>query len=142
MATRQDRVPRMPRGTRARPAVGRREAGSLSLEAAMALPLVALLAFAFLQLVGVSRDALLAQDLARVGARVAATSTSDRDVEQAIRAAAGRDLETEIRVTPATRRHGSTITVEVVVRRPARPFPYAVRGRAVAHGEPLLGGGS
>lgn len=104
----------------------------------MALPVVALCALGVLQLLGVARDALLAQDLARLGARTAATTPSDAAVRDAIVDAAGPDLRPEVRVTPASRGRGSTVTVTVTVRRPGGVFDVALTGRAVAHGEPQL----
>lgn len=104
----------------------------------MALPLVALSAVAMLQLVGVVRDALLAQDLARIGARVAATDPSDTAVVDAVTAAAGGDVDTEVRITPPMRRHGDTVTVEVHLQRTGALLDVVLTGRAVAHGEPVL----
>lgn len=104
----------------------------------MALPLVALCAVAMLQLVGVVRDALLAQDLARIGARVAATDPSNAAVVDAVRAAAGEGVDTEVTITPPLRRHGHTVTVEVHLRRPDALLDVDLTGRAVTHGEPVL----
>lgn len=104
----------------------------------MALPVVALCALGVLQLLGVARDALLAQDLARLGARTAATTTSDAAVRDAVADAAGPDLQARVQVTPASRSRGTTIVVSVTVRRPGRILDVALTGRAVAHGEPLL----
>ena len=106
----------------------------------MALPVVALCALGVLQLLGVARDALLAQDLARLGARTAATTTSDTTVRDAITDAAGPDLRPRVQVTPTSRRRGSTVVVSVTVRRPGRVLDVALTGRAVAHGEPQLDG--
>lgn len=109
----------------------------------MAVPVVALCALALLQLVGVVRDALLAQDLARLGARLAATEPSDAPVVDAVAAAAGDGVTTEVVIDPSGRRHGDTVTVTVRLRRPGRWLEVDVTGRAVTHGEPLLddGGG-
>lgn len=115
--------------------------GSLSLEAAMALPLVALCALALLQLVGVVRDALLAEDLARIGARVAATDPSDAAVVDAVAAAAGDDVTTEVDVSPSARHRGDTVIVTVHLRRPGRWIDVDLAGRAVVHGEPVLDAG-
>lgn len=104
----------------------------------MALPVVALCAVGLLQLVGVARDALLAQDLARLGARTAATTTSDAAVRAAIVDAAGPDLRADVVITPSSRGRGSTVTVTVTVHRPDRVLDLASTGRAVAHGEPQL----
>lgn len=124
-----------------RGARGGRRDGSLSLEAAMTLPLVALCALALLQLVGVVRDALLAEDLARIGARVAATDPSDAAVVDAVTAAAGDDVTTEVDVAPTARHRGDTVTVTVRLRRPGRWIDLDLTGRAVVHGEPLLDAG-
>lgn len=104
----------------------------------MALPLVALCAVAMLQLVGVVRDALLAQDLARIGARVAATDPSHTAVVDAVRRAAGSDVDTEVTILPPLRRHGDTVTVEVRLQRPGGLLDVELSGRAVTHGEPVL----
>lgn len=104
----------------------------------MALPLVALCAVAMLQLVGVVRDALLAQDLARIGARVAATDPSNAAVVDAVRSAAGDGVDTSVTITPPMRRHGHAVTVEVLVRRPGGLFDIDLTGSAVVHGEPVL----
>ena len=72
----------------------------------MALPVVALCAVALLHVVGVARDALLAQDLARLGARTAATTTSDAEVRAAVAAAAG-DGTVTVAVTPSGRGRGT-----------------------------------
>lgn len=132
-------VPPPPRRvTPTRRGVGRAADGSLSLEFALALPLVAFVAFALLQIVGVARDALLAQDLARLGARIAATSSSDHAVHTAVANGAGPGVTTEVTVTPPVRHRGDTIVVEVTVRRPRRPLDLPVTGRAATHGEPVL----
>lgn len=112
--------------------------GSLSLEAALAVPLVAVVAMGLLQVLGVARDALLAQDLARLGVRVAATTTSDAAVREAIVDAAGAEVTTHVRIAPPVRRRGTAVVVEVELRRPGRVLDAAVTGRAVAHGEPQL----
>lgn len=104
----------------------------------MVLPLVALSALAMLQLVGVVRDALLAQDLARIGARVAATDPSHEAVARAVASAAGPQVTTTVTILPSTRRHGDTITVEVRLRRPGRVLDVELTGRAATHGEPVL----
>ena len=73
----------------------------------MALPLVALCALALLQVVGVARDALLAEDLARIGARVAATDGSNAAVVDAVTAAAGDGVTAQVEVRPPLRRPGT-----------------------------------
>jgi hypothetical protein len=114
------------------------QGGSLSLEMAMALPVLALCAVVLLQGVGVARDALLAQELARLGARVAATSPSDAAVRDAVARAAGPDVDVAVMISPPVRGHGTTIRVRVDLHRPDRPIDVRLRGSAVAHGEPQL----
>ena len=104
----------------------------------MAIPVVALCALALLQVVGVVRDALHAQDLARVGARVAATEPSDAAVVDAVLAAAIDGVEVVVDVTPSQRHHGDTVTVGVTLRRPGRWVDLDLTGTAATHGEPLL----
>ncbi len=104
----------------------------------MVMPLVALCALAMLQLVGVVRDALLAQDLARIGARVAAVDPSHEAVARAIASAAGPDVATTVTILPPMRRHGDTITVEVRLQRPGGLLDVELTGRAATHGEPVL----
>jgi hypothetical protein len=116
----------------------RRTDGSLSLELAMVLPVLALCALVLIQGVAVARDALLAQELARLAARVAATSPSDAVVRDAVTRAAGPDVDVVVTISPPVRGHGTTIRVQVELRRPDHPLPMSLRGRAVAHGEPLL----
>ena len=107
----------------------------------MALPLVALCALALLQMVGVARDALLASDLARLGVRVAATDADNTAVVDAITAAAGPHVTTDVRVLPSPRRSGDEVVVVVHLRRPGRWVDVELTGRAVAHAEPVLDAG-
>jgi Flp pilus assembly protein TadG len=112
--------------------------GSLSLEFALALPLVALCLLALLEGVGLLRDALLVQDAARLGARVAATTGDDGAVVAAVRDLLGADRDVTVAVTPTPRRTGDTITVSVVLTARFGPARPAVHGRAVTRGEPIL----
>ncbi len=125
-----------------RPGRGADPAGSLSLEIAMALPLLALGAFAVLQLVGVGRDLLLVQELAALGARVAATTTDDTSVAGAVHAAAGDGHVVDVVITPSPRRRGDLVTVRVVLQTTFGPFTPRVTAGAVGRGEPSLSGGS
>lgn len=104
----------------------------------MAMPVVALCALGLLSLVGVVRDALLAEDLARLGARLAATDPSDTRVASAVADAAGDEVVTEVTIDPSLRHHGDTVVVTVTVHRPDRRFDLTLTGRAAVHGEPLL----
>lgn len=107
----------------------------------MLLPMVALCAFALLQLVTVGRDAVTVQEAARVGARVAATTHDDGRVRHAVREVLGpyRGARATITVQPPDRRSGDTVTVEVSFPSRFGPFEPVVGGRAVSRGEPILG---
>ena len=105
-----------------RPSRGADRAGSLSLEIAMALPLLALGAFAVLQLVGVGRDLLLVQELAGLGARVATTTVDDASVAAAVHTAAGDGHVVEVVITPSPRHRGDLVTVTVVLQTAFGPF--------------------
>lgn len=121
-----------------RPARGADLAGSLSLEVAMALPVLALAAFAVLQLVGVGRDMLLAQELAALGARIAATTTDDAHVARAVHDAAGDGHVLDVTIVPSPRGRGDIVTVGVVVQTTFGPFAPRVSADAVSRGEPTL----
>lgn len=105
----------------------------MALEFALLLPLVALLLVATLQLVGLVRDVLVVQDLARQVARVAAVSNDDGPA----RAVVGDRLPgATVAITPLRRRSGTT--VRVVVRHVAEVAGQRVPvvGRAAALVEP------
>lgn len=115
-----------------------REEGAVSLEAALLLPFVALVTLAVLQLVGVARDLLLVHEVARAGARAAATTLADAPVTAAAREAAdGRPVA--ITILPSPRAPGTVVAVAVELADRFGPIPYTVRARAVAEVEPGAG---
>jgi hypothetical protein len=122
----------------ARPPTGRGEAGSLSLEAVLVLPVLALLVVVLLDVAALARDVLVAHEAARVGVRVAATTTGAGPVVAAARAAAP-ELHLEVEVVPATRRDGDLARVTVTVRRRVVGTSLPVRATAVARVEPAVG---
>ena len=118
----------------------RGERGSQALELALAAPFVALLLVGVLAGAAVALQQVLAQQLAGVGARVAAVD-GDAAVRSRIAAVAGPDVAVEVTPGDGTRRPGDL--VEVVVRVPPRvavPGLAALVGRAVAQVEDVPGG--
>ena len=82
----------------------------MSLELALLLPMVAMLLVAVLQMVGLARDLLVVQDLARQAARVAAT-TSDHGTVTAV--VTGRLPAADVEVVPGARLPGTQVRVTV-----------------------------
>lgn len=117
------------------------ERGSVSLEAALALPVVVLAAFALLQLVGLLTDAMSVREAAAAAARVAATTTANEPVESAVRVAVGADRDVTVAVTPPRRRSGTLIRVEVRMASRLGPLQPTVTATSASRGEPVLGGG-
>ncbi len=116
------------------------EAGVLSLEAVLVLPILALLALGLLEVVGVVRDVLLLHEGARAGVRAAATTTGVAPVEQAVREAVP-DVPVVVTVSPATRRDGDLVRVELVLDRKVGPVTHRLRASGVARVEPAVGTG-
>lgn len=116
----------------------RAETGSLALESALALPVVALVVLAVLQVAGVVRDELLVQEAARSALR-SAVSTRDAApvVVAAEEAADGRDVV--VRVVPRRRRPGDLVRVEVRLAGRLGPFRTTAVGRAAGRVEPGAG---
>lgn len=117
----------------------RREGGSLSLEAVMILPLLALFAAVLLQVAVIISDVLLVHEAARAGARAAATTTGSSPVSTAARAAAPELEDLVVQVTPTVRRDGDLARVEVAVERSVGPASHTLRATAVARVEPAVG---
>jgi Flp pilus assembly protein TadG len=115
--------------------------GSLSLETALTMPVVALAAFALLQLTGVMTDAIAVREAAATAARTAATTTSDAAVHAAASAAVGDDRGLIVSVAPARRRGGTLIRVEVRLASRFGPLRPTLTATAAARGEPVLGNG-
>lgn len=120
---------------------GRNDAGMLSLEAVLVLPVLALLVIGVLQVAGVVRDVLVLHEAARAGARAAATTSGTAGPAAAARQAAPELAGLTVRVTPAVRRDGDLVRVEVTVRRSIGPVGHTLRASAVSRVEPAVGHG-
>ncbi|MDX1658270.1 MAG: TadE family type IV pilus minor pilin [Nitriliruptorales bacterium] len=118
--------------------MNRRDEGVLSLEFALALPLLLLAVLTALQGLVLGRDVLLAHEAARAGARAAATSTSNAAVDRAVTAAIG-DRAAGVTIQPAGRSAGDTVTVEVVLDTHLGPKRFEVRATAATRVEPGVG---
>lgn len=117
----------------------RSEAGSVSLEYGLAVPVLFLLILVVFHAAVVGRDALLVQHAARHGARTAATTTDDRAVRAAVRDAMdGRAAE--VTIGPSRRRSGGVVHVTVTYRSQAGVGDTVLTGSAVASVEPGVGG--
>lgn len=114
-----------------------RDDGSQALEAALVLPVLALVLVAVMQAIAVVADGVVAQEAARRGARVAMTTMEDGTVRQAVMDVVG-DREVQVDVT-GSRGPGQDVTVEVVVVSRLGPHRPRVVGRSTARGEPVLG---
>ncbi len=106
----------------------------VALELALTLPLVALLLVAGLALVGVVRSSLVAQEAARLGARVAAVDGDDAAVRRAVADVLGPVAE--VRVGP--RRTRGIVEVTVVVPVDVVGLPRTVTARSAALVEPVV----
>lgn len=107
--------------------------GVVSLEFVLLLPLLALLLGVVLQVVGVVRDVLVVQDLARQAVRVAAVSADDGRAHAVV---TDRLVEATVDVTPVRRRTGSTVHVVVRYVTDVAGQPVPIVGRATAMVEP------
>lgn len=112
--------------------------GSSSLEFALTVPVLFVLVVVVLHSAVFVRDAVLVQHAAHEGARVAATTTSDRAVRAAVTAALDGRVG-EVTITPSPRRAGDTVVVVVVHHSVAGPVGVDVRGRAATRVEPVVG---
>lgn len=99
------------------------EQGSAALELALVLPLVVLLLVVLLHAAVLGSDVVAAQGVAREAARVASVA-DDREVQQAVRRAAGRrDLRVEVHPPASARSAGDTVTASISLRSAAfSPF--------------------
>ncbi len=112
--------------------------GSLSLELALTVPALFLLMLVVFHAAAYARDALLTQDAARRGARVAATSLDDGAIRTAVRDALdGRSAE--VTVHPSARRAGDVVRVTVTLQSRVVPGAPPLTARAVAAVEPGVG---
>ncbi len=114
------------------------ESGMLSLEVVLVLPVVALLVLGLLQVAALGRDLLVLQEAARVGARVAATTTGATAPERAARAAAPELSGLVVEVTPAVRADGDLVVVTVRAERRMGPISRTLRAEALALVEPVV----
>lgn len=111
--------------------------GSVTLETALTLPLVALVLAAVLQLVLVVGDELVAQEAARAALRAAVTSAGPGTPHgAAAEAAAPRDVEVE--VVPRRRTGGEVVRVTVRISRELGPLRTVAVGRSVGRAEAVL----
>ena len=116
-----------------------REAGMLSLEVVLVLPVVALLVLGLIQVAALGRDLLVLHEAARVGARVAATTSGASAPERAARAAAPELRGLVVEVTPAVRRDGDLVVVAVLAEHRIGPVTRTLRAQAIARVEPVVG---
>ncbi len=136
-------VPRQPvRPERGGPARARDgEHGFLSLEWVLSVPVVVLLAALIVAAGYLIRDVLLLQEAARVGARVASTTTGDQAVTHAV-----HDAAPELRgglnvsVIPRLRQPGDHVEVRVATTRRYGPLSHRLLARSSARVEPVLEG--
>jgi Flp pilus assembly protein TadG len=120
------------------------EGGFLSLEYVMVLPVLAVLLGIVLATGAVVRDVLVLQEAARVGARVASTTTGDLATRSAVHQAAPElaDGALTVRITPGIRQGGDQVQVEVTAQRRYGPFDRQLRARSTARVEPIVDHGT
>ncbi|MDX1620300.1 MAG: TadE/TadG family type IV pilus assembly protein [Nitriliruptorales bacterium] len=112
--------------------------GVLSLEFALALPMLLLAVLAALQGLALGRDVLIVHEAARAGARAAATSTGSGAVDAAISEALdGRDADRTI--SPPERKTGDLVVVTVVLTSRIGPQELEVSATSAARVEPGVG---
>ena len=119
---------------------GARDGGMLSLEVVLMLPVIALIVLGLIQVAALGRDLLVLHEAARVGARVAATTSGTSAPERAARAAAPELGGLTVRVTPAVRADGDLVIVEVSAEHRLGPVTRTLRAQALARVEPAVGG--
>lgn len=112
----------------------------LSLETVLVLPVIALLIVGIIQVAALGRDLLVLLEAARVGARVAATTTGVFAPERAARAAAPELRGLVIEVAPAVRSDGDLVVVIVRAEHRLGPTVRTLEARAVSRVEPVVGG--
>jgi len=118
----------------------RDEDGMLSLEAVLVLPVVALLIVGMIQVAALGRDLLVLHEAARVGARVAATTSGTTAPERAARAAALELRGLVVEVAPTVRSDGDLVVVVVSAEHRLGPVTRTLEARAIARVEPVVGG--
>jgi Flp pilus assembly protein TadG len=118
---------------------GTDDAGMLSLEVVLVLPVIAVLVLGLIQVAALGRDLLVLQEAARVGARVAATTSGTSAPERAARAAAPELRGLVVTVTPPVRADGDLVVVEVLADHRLGPVTRTLRAQALARVEPVVG---
>jgi len=117
-----------------------RDDGMLSLEVVLMLPVIALIVLGLIQVAALGRDLLVLHEAARIGARVAATTSGTSAPERAARAAAPELSGLAVRVTPAVRADGDLVVVEVTAQHRLGPVTRTLRAQSLARVEPGVGG--
>ncbi|MTV24896.1 hypothetical protein FTX61_05615 [Nitriliruptoraceae bacterium ZYF776] len=116
--------------------------GAVSFEAAMLLPIMAVLFTLLLVFASVGRDLIVLHEGARAGARAAATTTDDAEVVRLAREAAPELRDLDVTVVPSVRQDGDVVRVIVTTRRSylfgIRP---SLRAQAVSRVEPGVAAG-
>lgn len=116
----------------------RSQRGSLSLEAVLVLPILALVVVGLLEVAGFVRDVLLVHEAARAAVRTAATTSGREPVVAAARDAAP-ELSLEVVVDPPVRGDGDLVSVVVHTDRRVGPANHRLSARTVARVEPAVG---
>lgn len=121
-------------GVRSTPSPAPAQAGVVALELALTLPLVALLLVAAFGLVGLVRTSLVAQEAARLGARMAAVDDDDAAVRRAVVDLLGPDARVEV----GPRRPRTVVEVRVSVPVDVAGLHRTVAARSAALVEPVV----
>ena len=100
---------------------------------------VAVVILGLVQVAAVISDVLLVHEAARVGARVAATTSGTAPVIQAARQAAEELDQITVEVDPPIRRDGDLAHVKVSVDRRLGPVSHRLSASAVSRVEPAVG---
>jgi hypothetical protein len=116
------------------------EDGMLTLEVVLMLPVIAVVVLGLIQVAALGRDLLVLHEAARMGARVAATTSGTTAPERAARAAAPELVGLVVHVTPAVRADGDLVRVEVSAEHRLGPVKRTLRAAAIARVEPVVGG--
>jgi Flp pilus assembly protein TadG len=123
-----------------RPTTRTGEDGMLTLEVVLMLPVIAIVVIGLIQVAALGRDLLMLHEAARMGARVAATTSGTTAPERAARAAAPELAGLVVSVTPAVRTDGDLVRVEVSAEHRLGPMIRTLRAAAIARVEPVVGG--
>lgn len=115
------------------------DAGALSLEAVLVLPILALLVVVLLQVAALVTDLLVLHEAARAGARTAATTSGSGPVVTAAKEAAPELPDLTVQVSPTVRGDGDLVRVEVRVTRSVGPVAHRLEAVAHARVEPAVG---